>query len=189
MKTIIYFVCIFLTTPASSQDVQNYVSRITENNAIESMHISCFGHKSEIFMIADSLIDSTSTAEKITLFRTASHAVKYYVFMGLLKENDSLAFEELKRVVSDTTMVECRFSGFHYMDQFNHIIIEKYYNFITLKYKYGRSGTIDNYSYQFSQKNKKKYREKLSALKHSLVTNESKVLLRDLETINLIDGE
>ncbi|WP_018344102.1 hypothetical protein [Cytophaga aurantiaca] len=145
---------------SNAQDrVQKLIAEIKASNTIECIVLGYAGMPSALFMKADTLNGLLSAKDKIQLFNDSSYVLKYYCFHYLLsdKDNDSVVFELLKKVINDTSEVAYYCSCLIDIYPFNGLLVEEYYHFIQSKYKDGNPTVLGNSNkvYMFSKPDKK----------------------------------
>ena len=121
---------------------------------------------SPIWRKADTLLGALPLANAIDYFHDSSHTLKYYSFLRILLLNDDTAFKLLASVITDSTLVFCRFDDYWNHEKFNHLLAFEYKMFIDAKYSSGGkwSGNGSHYFgsgiYYFPKSNEKLWNKK-----------------------------
>ena len=149
------------------------ILEIKKCNYIESycLGYACNSH-SVLYKKADSLLVLTTVADILDYFNDTSYSLKYYSFLYLLEIDDTIAFELIKRNISDTKTIDYTFADLSSNAKFINLIISEYLDFVKTKYRFGGQIIIRGHrSVSFPPANKSVYREKIKQLNQLLKTN------------------
>jgi hypothetical protein len=114
-----------------STEVRNY-------NQVEGYYIGCYGNKSMLYKKVDSLKKIVGQSTFENYFADSSLILRYYSFLTILKSNDTVAFQKLKSIISDTMKIDYEFAGQNRgRANFNSLLALEYINLIKSKYYYG----------------------------------------------------
>jgi hypothetical protein len=162
---ILLIFCLNADFVFSQTEIDEFIKEISKSEVIESKRITFAGYLSELYSLGDSLNSNTSIDQKIEIFDTSGYTLKYYLFRGILFENDSIAFQMLKSQSSDSTYIPYRFGCLIGSKKFNEILFNEYHQFIFSKYFYGGTGTYDGIVFSFPKSKKKIWKQKEKELK------------------------
>lgn len=149
---------------------------------VESKYLGCYGTKSFIFKKVDSLRLSMPYEEFAMYFNDSSYSLKFYSFMAILANDDSLAFQLLKKFINDTTKIKYHFTvGFNYgIIPFNNLIAGEYSSLIKSKYLEGSFYDSFYHSYYDGiKKNKRTWVLKRNELCNLLANSNMALLLEE----------
>ncbi len=119
--------------------------------------------ESELWKKADSFFYRMPDDSIRIFLKDPSYVVRYYAFLKLLGMNDSYAFEALKGMRQDDTLMLYWFNDAGGYMPFNRLLAMEYERFIDLKYRQGGVCTLPDrhylgdYTYRFPRAEKKKW--------------------------------
>ena len=163
--------CSAQTFDSSSYSKSNLLNDIKHRKQIESYYLGFAGIKSNLCLKVDSLFDVCSFDEIVAFFSDTSHVLKYYAFQYIASKNDSLAYEELKRNIGDTTFLFTQHGCVFETVCFNELLVHKYIQFLEFKYCIGWTIGCNNKIYNYGEPNKKIWRKKRRELIQFLMKN------------------
>ena len=142
MKFAIIISLLFLTNDIYSQNVnekrEKLHKELSEYIFIDSQGFSPYDFETSlIWRKADTLLGTLPLANAIAYFHDTSHTLKYYSYLRILLLNDDTAFNVLANVITDSTLVYCRFDDNWNHIKFNHLLALEYKMFIDAKYSTG----------------------------------------------------
>ncbi len=155
------------------QEKQRLIAEIKNCDYVESY---CLGEAcnsySELYKKADTLFTLTNKDDALTYFGDSSYSLKYYSFLHLLDYSDSLAFELLKRNITDETKIDYTFADLSSNTKFVNLLIHEYQNFIKSKYFFGGRTVMSGHRIlNFPPANKYVYKRKNKELDQLLKKN------------------
>jgi len=167
----------FLNKAYSQNDMlpekKRLIAEIGQYDFIESycLGLGC-NSISALYKKADSLLLHSSEEEMIAYFNGVSYSLKYYSFLHILENNDSLAFQLLRLNIRDEKRMDYTFGDVSSNTKFIHLLAGEYRNFIQLKYLSGGRVLVRGHRLvNFPSKDKKKYRRKIEELNRLLQAN------------------
>ena len=97
---------------------------------------------SVVWQKADNLFKELSLKEIVSCFNDSSYTTRYFAFLKLLPQNDSLAFEKLSQCMNDSTQILFWFNNSAGEKKFNQLLAGEYKKFIEVKYRMGGAVTL-----------------------------------------------
>lgn len=163
----------------SKDSVLPYLDTIRDASCIECSMLGFGGRPSKLYFKALTTASSLTLAGRATLFSDSSYTLKYYMFVSVLQESDSLALALLKESIKDTTSIcfFCNCTIGH--DRFNEILLDQYYGHVSVKYKHGGKVFMGGQAYNFPPANSRLWRHQTKVLNElvSGAPNESRLRL------------
>jgi len=129
----------------------------------------CLGYScnsiSNVYRTADSLFSYCDLSTAMIYLNDTSYPLRFYSFLFILGQNDSLGFEILKENISDTQNVFSILSDVLGYQKFNYLLAKSYKHFIDWKYFVGGNAIVfEHVRYSFPPKDLKVGRRKLRQL-------------------------
>ncbi len=174
MKSYLILAFFLFTTLAifaqTESDTSFYRERLKKElvkyNKVETW---CQGYScnsiSKVYRTADSLFGYCNLSDALTYLNDSSYPLKYYSFLYILGQNDSLGFEILMKYASDTHYVNASLSDLIGQWKFNSLLVKSYKHFIEWKYLVGGKVLVfEHVKYSFPPKDTKAGKKKLRQL-------------------------
>ncbi len=182
IRYFITFLIIFSGTKGVySQNTLEQYDLINKIRAYHHVESWCLGFAcnsiSKLYQTTDSLFAISDLQQAVEFFNDSSYVLKYYAFLDVLYQNDSIAFELLKNGISDSTVLSYHFYDVGSGDQFIKLIAVEYLSLITAKYLYGGMAYVGGHGIlSFPPKNKKLW--KLKSRQYNLLLSENQIVIR-----------
>lgn len=172
-KCVVLLVMLFtgIGNAMGQQDTSVWKSHLQQATVIEGRCLGYACHQSKLFASFDSLTRYYTAYDFKLLMSDSNYVAKYYAFLGLLLQDDSLAFEMIQSYISDTSSVYYFAACSGQNIRFNEEIITLYKKIISMKYQYGGRYTFEGFFLNYSPKNIKAYRNKIKELNNLLEDN------------------
>lgn len=186
MRLIIFLLFLIINLNCFSQVLvniseTNLYQEIQKQKAVPFESIG-FAGKNMNYLIIDSFKKLVGTERFLTFINDTNYSLKYWAYINLLQENDSMAFEFIKNEITNDTCIDFQFPGCHLLPiklKFNIAIITIYEYVVRLRYKEGASGTICSIPFTRKEKNLKKWKYLRKNLKKLIKINKIEIKSSD----------
>lgn len=144
---------------------QQLYQEISRCNYVETQFKGFDGiSESNLWKKAFSFFEDLPVRDILFCLSDSSHVLRYYAFLKLLDINNRVAFEKIKDMVSDTSMILYWFNDFGGEERFNRLLLREYRFYIELRYLKGGACTLPDqhflgeYTYRFPKASKNKWK-------------------------------
>ncbi|MFT6112313.1 MAG: hypothetical protein ACJAXV_001101 [Bacteroidia bacterium] len=149
----------------SQNEADSILNEMSNYTDVQSKYLGPVGRISEDYTTAEVLNEQTTSEQKNQIFDSSNLIIKYYIFIGILYKNETLALEKLLDHASDTTVLGTRF-GCHLGSRFfNSLLFDQYYNHARTKYYLGGSGMFNGVVYSYQKSKRKIWKQKEQELR------------------------